>query len=400
MEEAFLRFSHLAESIFENLDNQNLSKCREVGQSWKSFIDCNNLVWIRIQKEYPLSKHKFTFLDVLSTKHNLFFYQKDQNKMDSMKEMLKEIQSDLHLAALTGQTETFKILFEENFRRKKNLETPSYDVGMPPFYLASGRGNLEVCRFIIEKIGNPSTKDKFLPYRNEILSNPLKMAEMLKEISLMCKLPKQLQDQSLQAFDIACWNRHEKVARFLLKNASILKLNLARCFKHSCIKGNTFMAEIIINTANEIAFDFNRALQDACFHGYGNMTILKLLIGRMDIEKIDATSIFHTACHKGLWKVVRIILNSALINKINFNKKDEHGWSAFHNICSNGRNGFAECLIEKSKELKIDLNSRDNQGMTGFHLACKNCKTLQAESPRSRSLGIYGKSGKFISRTK
>ena len=111
-----------------------------------------------------------------------------------MKEMLKEIQSDLHLAALTGQTETFKTLFEENFRRKKNLETPSYDVGMPPFYLASGRGNLEVCRFIIEKIGNPSTKDKFLPYRNEILSNSLKMAEMIKEISLMCKLPKQLQD--------------------------------------------------------------------------------------------------------------------------------------------------------------------------------------------------------------
>ena len=105
MEEVFLRFSHLAESIFENLDNQNLSKCREVGQSWKSFIDGNTLVWIRIQKEYPLSKNKFTFLDSLSIKHNRFVYLKNQYKMDSMKEMLKEIQSNLHLAALTGQTE-------------------------------------------------------------------------------------------------------------------------------------------------------------------------------------------------------------------------------------------------------------------------------------------------------
>ena len=156
------------------------------------------------------------------------------------------------------------------------------------------------------------------------------------------------------------------------------------------------MAEIIINTANEIAFDFNRALQDACFHGYGNMTILKLLIGRMNIEKIDATTTFQKACHKGLWKVVRIIINSALINKINFNKKDEHGWSAFHNVCRNGRNGFTESLIEKSRELRIDLNSRDNQGMTGFHLACKSGKTLQDESPRYRSLGIYGKQGKSI----
>ena len=396
MEEVFLRFSHLAESIFENLDNQNLSKCREVGQSWKSFIDGNTLVWIRIQKEYPLSKNKFTFLDSLSIKHNRFVYLKNQYKMDSMKEMLKEIQSNLHLAALTGQTEIFEVLFEDNFRRKKNLEIPSFDVGMPPFYLAAGRGSLEVCRLIIEKIGNPSTKDKYFPYRNTIRNDPLKMADLLKEISIMCKLTKQLQDQSLQAFDIACMNRHEKVARFLLKNASILKLNLARCFKHSCIKGNIFMAEIIIDNASEIVFDFNRALEDACFHGYGNMTILKLLIGRMNIEKIDATATFQKACHKGLWKVVRIIINSALINKINFNKKDEHGWSAFHNVCRNGRNGFTESLIEKSRELRIDLNSRDNQGMTGFHLACKSGKTLQDESPRYRSLGIYGKQGKSI----
>ena len=102
------------------------------------------------------------------------------------------------------------------------------------------------------------------------------------------------------------------------------------------------------------------------------------------------------ACHKGLWKVVRIIINSTLIKKINFNEKDEHGWSAFHNVCRNGRNGFAERLIDKSKELKIDLNAQDNQGMTGFHLACKNGKTLQDKSPRSRSLGVYGKLKKYF----
>ena len=110
----------------------------------------------------------------------------------------------------------------------------------------------------------------------------------------------------------------------------------------------------------------------------------------MDIEKINATTIFQMACQKGLWKVVRIIINSALIKKINFNEKDEHGWSSFHNVCRNGRNGFAGRLIEKSKELKIDLNARDNQGMTGFHLACKNRKTLR--NPWTAS--TFGKSRK------
>ena len=54
MEEVFLRFPHLGESIFQNLDNQNLSKCLEVGSSWKSFIDSAYLMWIRIKRKYPL----------------------------------------------------------------------------------------------------------------------------------------------------------------------------------------------------------------------------------------------------------------------------------------------------------------------------------------------------------
>ena len=54
MEEVFLRFPHLGESIFQNLDNENLSKCLEVGRSWKSFIDFAYLMWIRIKKKYPL----------------------------------------------------------------------------------------------------------------------------------------------------------------------------------------------------------------------------------------------------------------------------------------------------------------------------------------------------------
>ena len=37
-EEAFVRFPHIAEQIFEILDVQSLSKCQEVSQHWQSFI--------------------------------------------------------------------------------------------------------------------------------------------------------------------------------------------------------------------------------------------------------------------------------------------------------------------------------------------------------------------------
>ena len=42
------QFPHIAEQIFEQLDNKNLSKCREVNKSWKNFIDNKNYTWIRI----------------------------------------------------------------------------------------------------------------------------------------------------------------------------------------------------------------------------------------------------------------------------------------------------------------------------------------------------------------
>ena len=48
MEETFQRFSHLAEEIFQNLNNKGLAKCREVGRFWKNFIDERNYPWIRI----------------------------------------------------------------------------------------------------------------------------------------------------------------------------------------------------------------------------------------------------------------------------------------------------------------------------------------------------------------
>ena len=119
MEEVFLRFPHLAESFFDKLDNQNLSKCLEVGRSWKSFIDSAYLMWIRIKRKYPLQnedKARFT------TIKNCGNY-KTQHYCTT----------DLHLAALTGQTEIFKILFEEQFRYKNNLEKRWKGYEVTPF---------------------------------------------------------------------------------------------------------------------------------------------------------------------------------------------------------------------------------------------------------------------------
>ena len=373
MEEVFLRFPHLAESIFKKIGNQDLSKCCEVGQSWKTFIDYNNLMWIRIKKKYPLqNKDKARFATIENSEK--YGYQ-------------NYCTTDFQLAALTGQTEIFKILFEEQFRYKKKLEEPWNGYEMTPFISAASKGKLEVCKVIVEKIRNPARKEK---YQKEILRDELKLNEMWNEVSLKVQLMKNLLDQSLEAFGIACRNGRTKVALFLFENARILKLSLAKCFTHSVQCGNTYMAEFIVDNAVETDFDLNRILQYACReNGKREMEIMRLLIGRMDIEKIDVKTIFQMASEKGLLKAENIILeNPALISKINFNQKNDDGRSAFHNICRNGRTHFAEYLIENSKELEIDLNAQDNQGMTGFHLACK--------TPQEPPTRLHGKPSKCI----
>ena len=89
---------------------------------------------------------------------------------------------------------------------------------------------------------------------------------------------KNLVHQSLEVFDVACQNKQAKVAGFLLENASILKLSLAKCFTHSVQRGNTYMAEFIIDNAIETDFDLNQILQYACrVNGKREIEIMRLI---------------------------------------------------------------------------------------------------------------------------
>ena len=44
---------HIGERIFKALDNQSLTKCREVCKSWQKLIDHKNIPWNRILMKFP-----------------------------------------------------------------------------------------------------------------------------------------------------------------------------------------------------------------------------------------------------------------------------------------------------------------------------------------------------------
>ena len=106
-----LSFPHIAEEIFEGLDDQSLTSCRLVEKSWKNVIDGKNYPWERIVKKSDL-EHGNTYL---------------------------------HLAAKYGQTEMFGKIFNEEIKkipRNEDQETP--------FHVACKEGHLKIAEFIMK----------------------------------------------------------------------------------------------------------------------------------------------------------------------------------------------------------------------------------------------------------
>ena len=62
MEEIILRFPHLAEKIFQKLDNNGRAKCREGGRLWQTFIHERNNPQIRIVNISNVLSQGWTYL--------------------------------------------------------------------------------------------------------------------------------------------------------------------------------------------------------------------------------------------------------------------------------------------------------------------------------------------------
>ena len=102
MRDIILRFPHLAEQIFQQLNNEDLVRCREVEKLWKEFIDERNYPWLRIVNIPTVLQNGNTYM---------------------------------HLAAQCGQTNMFeKLLSKEDNKNVKNNYGESSFLHFPSLY--------------------------------------------------------------------------------------------------------------------------------------------------------------------------------------------------------------------------------------------------------------------------
>ena len=155
MNHVSIRFPHLMEKIFNLLNNENISKCREVSRFWMNAIDHQKFLHIR--KIKALKEIVGNFHTINEAWNNLFetaskadvkdlaiaicqFYNDDTNLN------YYEGLTPLHIVAGRGNLKLFEII-TNNSDKKHEKDS----MGHTPFTYAAQNGHLKVCEFIIGK---------------------------------------------------------------------------------------------------------------------------------------------------------------------------------------------------------------------------------------------------------
>ena len=152
MDAIILRIPVIAQQIFEELDNQCLTKCKYVNQNWNTFIKVSKPIWIRILNKYIVKSFESRFqnhwklLIKKESVHNLRkittavyrFYLKNSSR--------KEYQwSPHHIAADYGNVRLYKHII-----KKIGFENLTNNNDVTPLHIAVQYGHVDICKLIIE----------------------------------------------------------------------------------------------------------------------------------------------------------------------------------------------------------------------------------------------------------
>ena len=172
-EDLCLRFPSIAESIFDELDNQSLVKCREASREWSEFLSSPKLLLMRKIKKTVETRREFRKVwRSVGKKHNTNtisqlevavteFFGNDENFAgDANVDVYSNIDSEsccltpIHIAAGSGNTSLWETLTE-----KAAEIQPKDETGQTPLHYSAGNGHFETTKLIINRIDDKNQGD-------------------------------------------------------------------------------------------------------------------------------------------------------------------------------------------------------------------------------------------------
>ena len=173
MDKLSLRFPHLAEGIFNSLDNQSLSNCRIVNSSWKNYLDRQKFFQIRKIKGNITKFHvigepwelifRKAGIDIL---RKLFYaVRKSFKSCRSNKnhnydciwwssDKFDQSVTPLHVAAAYGDFKFFNRMMD--LSKIRNPKTEELEALL---YAAAKEGNFRICRILLRTLEKKNETD-------------------------------------------------------------------------------------------------------------------------------------------------------------------------------------------------------------------------------------------------
>ena len=270
MEDLIMRFPHLAEKIFDTLENKSLATCREVSKSWNNFV----------------CKKKFFLIRVIEGEVEYFHVLGDDWKKIFDK----------------GTTETIADLRNgvgQFYGKRNGLK---YHEGLTPSHVAAGTGKLELLKSIEKITGreNPNDGKGWTPLHYAAQNGYLNVLEYVMAL-VDNKNPESEEEMGYlhtTPLETAANNDKWKICEYMLENIKDILTpktlaNWNDSFDNPFIVaakiGNLKLCKIILeNIENEDLKDFESYCRDACSEASlnGHWKVVKLIVNYCE-KKIE-----------------------------------------------------------------------------------------------------------------
>ena len=151
MEDIIWKFPLIGSKIFDNLSNQNLTKCKKICRSWYYFIINERFYKVRVHFEMLQKNNENFGITPLHKAAELGHFSECKSIIDHVESKnphSNDLTTPLHLAAKNGHSKICHLIIK-NIREKKNT-LDGY--GMTPLHYAAENGHFEICDTIIKNV--------------------------------------------------------------------------------------------------------------------------------------------------------------------------------------------------------------------------------------------------------
>ena len=206
MDEAFLRFPHLPEQVFQKLDNISLTNSMVVGASWRNFIDARDYPWKCFQG----------VIDILT-----------ENCTDGM--------TAFHFACGSGRAAMVENIIKNSLRLNIDLNAKiNSGNGKTAFHLVCWDGHSIIAQILMKNSAefkiDLNAKDNFgrTAFHLACSEGQAKIAKILMKNSNELNIDLNAKSNDGQtAFHVACWNSQTSIIEMMINKSESLKLDLA-----------------------------------------------------------------------------------------------------------------------------------------------------------------------------